>query len=264
MPLVVSAVGYYSVSVSDYLNKENLKIYLNPKVYEINEVAIQAKSLKRERERYLRIFKNEFIGTTKNANECVILNEEDITFNYHSKSDTIKAYAFKPILIENRALGYLITYYLDKFEYSKKSSYTFFSGSFIFSENLTENEELISLYIINREKAYYGSRAHFIRTLYSNELDGTGYEITDLFYNTLKISDIVFMDDNQQRFIKSVGKININYHRLSSSIDLTGNPIFFNEAGYFDPNEIIWSGDMGNQRMADWLPYEYVPGNNNR
>ena len=262
MPLVVSAVGYYSVSLPDYLDKENLEIYLNPKVFEINEITIQTKSLKRKKERYLRIFEKEFIGTTKNAKECVILNEEDITFNYNSKSDTIKAYALKPILIENRALGYTITYYLDKFEYSKRSNYIYFSGRFIFSENMTENEELIWSYKINRETAYYGSRAHFVRTLYSNKLEGTGYEISDSSYNTLNISDIVFIDDNQQKFIKSVGKINIDYHRISSAIYLTGNPIIFNEAGYFDPNGIIWSGYMGNQRMADWLPYEYIPRNN--
>ena len=258
MRLVVSAVGYYSVALSDYSDKEYLEICLNPKVYEINEIAIQAKSLERQREKYLRIFKKEFIGTTENAESCIIQNVEDITFNYYSKSDTMKAYALKPIVIENRALGYTITYYLDKFEYSKKSNYTFFSGNFIFSMDWAENKESVSPYQNKREKTYYGSRTHFIRTLYSGRLLGSGFKIMDQSGNHLKISDIVLINKkNQQQFLNPVGEIFIDYHSRISTVYLFGDPIYFNETGYFDSEGISWYGDMGNQRMADWLPYEY-------
>ena len=73
--------------------------------------------------------------------KCKILNEEDITFNYDSDDDTVKAYALAPILIENKSLGYKITYYLDRFQYYKRTAATFFSGNMIFTEDLTDNEE---------------------------------------------------------------------------------------------------------------------------
>lgn len=81
-----------------------------------------------EKKKELKNPKNEFIGTTANANDCIILNEQDITFNYDSDKDTLRAYALKPLLIENKALGYKITYYLDIFEYYKGKETTFFVG----------------------------------------------------------------------------------------------------------------------------------------
>jgi len=126
MPLTISAVGYYSVTLNDFSKTEPLIVYLKPKIYDLGEVGIKTKSLERKRRRNLVLFKEEFLGTTDNAQECAILNEKDITFNYESDDDTVKAFASKPILIENRALGYKITYYLDKFEFYKSNQATFF------------------------------------------------------------------------------------------------------------------------------------------
>jgi hypothetical protein len=38
------------------------------------------------------------------------------------------------------------------------------------------------------------------------------------------------------------------------------NKVFFEEDGYYDPIAVIWSGTMARQRIADFLPYEYLPG----
>lgn len=260
IPLVISAIGYYSVILKNYSDKEYLKVALRPKIYEISEVAIKTKSLERQRKRYLQIFKKEFIGTTKNAAECIITNSNDITFNYNSINDTIKAYALKPIIIENRALGYTITYFLDKFEYSKKSNYTFFSGNFIFNKDWDERNDSNTTYKTTRENSYYGSRTHFIRSLCSGKLIGTGFRIMDSSSYNIKISKVVLINKNQQHFLNSaIGEIFIDYKGRISTLYLSGDPIYFNETGYYDPNGISWSGDMGNQRMADWLPYEYSP-----
>src|SRR5512135_1427686 len=45
MPLTVSAIGYYSVTVNDFLNGKPVIIYMEPKVYELNEVAVKSRSL---------------------------------------------------------------------------------------------------------------------------------------------------------------------------------------------------------------------------
>ena len=116
-PLTFSAVGYYSSTLDSLLREAPLVICLDPKIYEIEEVEVRARSLSRERKAHLALFRYEFLGTSAIARACELLNEEEITFNYGSDGDTIKAFASKPILIHNRALGYHITYYLDKFEY---------------------------------------------------------------------------------------------------------------------------------------------------
>jgi hypothetical protein len=125
MPLTISALGYYSITLSDFSKDKPLVAYLTPKVFELNEVVVKSKSLFRERKEKLILFRNEFLGTTENARNCEIINENDITFNYGSDNDTLKAFASKPLLINNRRLGYKITYYLDKFEYYKKTNHSF-------------------------------------------------------------------------------------------------------------------------------------------
>ncbi len=81
--------------------------------------------------------------------------------------DTLKAFALKPILIINKALGYNITYYLDKFEYYKPGNSFFFMGNIIFNEDSTKK----MLYERRRKNAFLGSRMHFFRALWTDDLN---------------------------------------------------------------------------------------------
>ena len=125
MPLTISALGYYSETVTDFSRGKPLMVYLKPKLFEINEVVVEAKSHSRERKANLYLFKQEFLGTTPNSMACEIQNENDIKFIYDS-NDTVKAYATNPIIIINKALGYKITYFLDRFEYIKVKCHILF------------------------------------------------------------------------------------------------------------------------------------------
>lgn len=256
IPLSISAIGYYSANLPFYSKTDSLIINLEPKIYGIDDVTISTKSLERKRKRNLRLFKNEFLGTTENAQACTILNERDITFNYYSDKDTIKAYALKPILMENKALGYKIKYYLDKFEYYKQSDATFFSGNFLFKEDLSADEEKRNYYNKKREAAYLGSRMHFFRVLWSNELKSSNFLVRDPTFKHLKYKDMVSQDENQNKFLKYSNNILIDYGNRRSVIEFINDSVYFDETGFFNPG-IKWWGYMGKQRLADWLPYEY-------
>lgn len=256
MPLTISAIGYYSVSLTNFSEIGPLKIYLHPKNYVLKDAVISAKSLARKRKRNLRLFKEEFIGTTENAKKCEILNEEDISFNYYSDDDTIKAYALKPIRIENKALGYKITYYLDKFEYYKRAQATFFCGNIIFNEDLTNDETQMQYYKKRRQIAYFGSRMHFIRALWSDHLNSSGYKVKDPTYKRLKERDIVFEDDWNNKFLTYHTNLYVEFYNRKSIIEFIDDSVYFEKTGFFNPG-INWKGEMGKQRVADWLPYEY-------
>ena len=118
-PLTIRAIGYETCAVKSIPSNEALIIYLTPSFFEIEEAEVQAKNLSRQRKANLKLFRREFIGTSRIQKQCQIINEEDITFNYGSDNDTLKAYARNPIQIYNGFLGYVITYYLDEFEYDK-------------------------------------------------------------------------------------------------------------------------------------------------
>ncbi|MCJ7449597.1 MAG: carboxypeptidase-like regulatory domain-containing protein [Bacteroidales bacterium] len=120
MPLIISALGYYSTTVSYLSSDKYYRIYLKPKIFELDEVVISAKGnakIRRERKANIKFFREVFIGRTLNAQQCEITNGNDIVFKYSFIDETIKAYSIKPLLIENKALGYKISYYLEKFEF---------------------------------------------------------------------------------------------------------------------------------------------------
>lgn len=256
MPLTVSCIGYHSVTITEFSATIPLIVYMQPQLYELKDVVISDKSLKMKRRRNLRLFKKEFIGTTANAKKCKILNENDITFNYDSDDDTLKAYALNPILIENMALGYKITYFLDKFEYYKKSQATFFCGNFIFNEDLIDDEAKTQFYKSKREQTYLGSRMHFFRVLWSGQLKSSGFIVRSPSYDSLNLDTIVFQDDKQNRFLGFSSNILIEYNNCESTIEFIDKFVYFDESGLFSPG-IKWSGEMARQRIADWLPYEY-------
>lgn len=264
-PLVVSAIGYYSKSYIKYSTSEIMKISLEPKIYDLDEVSISAESLEKIRRKNLRIFKNQFLGTTSNAKRCEILNDEDITFNYSQTTDTIKAFAMKPIIIANYALGYKIVCYLNKFEYFKKTKSTSYRGTFIFDEDLQSSAKSKTKYEANREYSYYGSRMHFIRSLFSDSLFHADFQVRNQQYDTLEIVDLINIDTTGHQFLKNADDLLIRYDKINRSIiRFKKDSVYIDESGYFDPDGINWTGDMGSQRMADCLPYEFIPHNNNR
>ena len=60
MPLTISAIGYYSVTLTEFLKTKPLVIYLQPKIYKLEEATVNAKSLSRKRRNNLRLFRDEF------------------------------------------------------------------------------------------------------------------------------------------------------------------------------------------------------------
>ena len=259
MPISISAIGYYSITLTEVSPDKPLTVYLAPKVYELSEVVITARPFSRERKANLKIFKDEFLGTTSNALKCEILNENDITFNVGADDDTLKAFASKPLLIYNRALGYKITYYLDKFEYYKKSTSFLYKGSIIFKEDLAAYETQQMSLERRRRFTYLGSRTHFFRALWANDIRSGGFAIRSSQNVILSYDDIVIEEDNQKKFLTYKENLVIyHYTKLGSSyVVFLKDLVYFDSNGYFDPSGISWEGEMARQRIADWLPYEY-------
>ena len=267
MPLTISCIGYYSLTLTDFSLDEPLQIYLKPKRIETGEVVVSGRSLVKERRGNLRLFKKVFLGTSVNAQSCEILNEEDITFNYGSDRDTIKAYASKPIIVKNEALGYTITYYLDIFEYDKKSQSFLFKGNSIFEEDfITKENTNDEEYKEKRENAYLGSRMHFLRTLWVDALESSNFTIKnsedkDLNYSDIVIQQVGNLQDTLNLYIKYISyptPMSIYYNAKVSTMHLKYQRVFFDKTGYDSPG-IIWEGEMLTKRIGDSLPLEYEP-----
>jgi hypothetical protein len=258
MPLTVSAIGYYSTTITNYFSTKSLVVFLQPKIYEIGEIVIQDKSLANRKRNNMSIFRREFLGRSDNAVMCKIMNEEDITFNYGSDKDTLKAYASKPLIIENEFLGYKITYFLDKFEYYKRDFSFSFSGNIIFSTLPDEDENQVKAINRRRQNTYMGSRMHFFRELWLNDLKSTGFTISNAYGDPLTYYDVVIEKPDQRKYLNYKGSIRINYYdRNESFIIFKKQPVLFENNGYYDASGIVWEGSMASQRVGDMLPYDY-------
>jgi hypothetical protein len=259
IPLTISAIGYYSSTLTDFSTDTPHIIYLNPKTYQLNEVSINSKSLARKRKENLLLFKNVFLGTTPNAGKCDIINENDITFNYESDDDTLKALASKPIIISNRGLGYKITYYLDKFEYYKNSKSFYYKGDAIFNEDLTTIEVQKQSIERRRRAAYLTSRMHFLRALWANDLKSAGFIVKNPAGVNLNYKDIVIQEDSRKKFLKYPENLDIFYYAKLpiGQITFLKERVYFDNSGYIDPLGISWDGEFASQRIGDLLPYDF-------
>jgi len=271
MSLIISALGYYSVTVSDPSPGKFYKIYLEPKEFVLNEVTVSAKGSarsRRERKESDLIFKPEFLGRTMNAMKCEIINEGDITLNYNLSKDTLKAMSSSPIIIHNRALGYKITYFLDKFEFSEKGSekFCFIQGNYFFEEDSINQKLEQKVFERRRKSAYFGSTMHFIRELFANNLDSAGFIVKDIRNNKLTYERLVHNSDgvpyaDHLKYFKFKGNASIAYYSKSpSSFMFIGkDSVGFTRNRVINPRDITWSGEMALQRIGDLLPFEYDP-----
>jgi len=277
MPITISLVGYYSVTLSEHSTSIENKIYLSPKINELDEVLVTAKAGNRNRD--LRIFKREFLGETENAGKCDILNENDLRFSFNSDSGLLRAFSLNPIIIHNRALGYTITYYLDKFEYEyKRDKNNALTETFIMLGNYLFEDDLLMLHESaireveeRRKNAYLGSRMHFFRLLYQGNLQQTGANgillsdnsaISEGFsissVTTINANSLVIRKDSISKYLINEEKLYIKYQMKYSQLDINVVSVYFEKNGYFDPLEVTFAGYMSRQRIGDLLPFEYT------
>ena len=257
--LQISAMGYKTASLHSLAAGIYYEVPMERVLFEISEVSVETKSLIKKRKACMRIFKDEFLGLTKNAGACLILNEEDITFNYQSMRDTLRATARKPLVILNKALGYQITYYLDKFEYDRLKNTTIFRGNIIFNMDLATNSGRSTEYEKRREKAYTGSCKHFFSALWMNRIEAEGFSVQEeRSMQPVTYQEMVF-EVQGKKYFSYPENLEISYNHFISTVSFRGPGIYFARDGFFEPEGILWYGTMSMDRIADWLPYEYSP-----
>lgn len=261
MPLTISALGYYSFTIDKLSADKKLTVYLTAKVFELNEMVITAKG-NPERIKNLALFKKEFLGESPNSLKCRILNENEISFKWDEKKDTLKAFASNPILIENQGLGYTIKLYLDKFVFCKSSNVMLQEGNIIFKEDSTSNESQKQIFNKAREEAYHGSRMHFIRSLWANNLKSESFTVQNSTWQEPDYNDYVFTPDcvkdkSSIKYLK-YGNLYIYYKgEPLSYFSFLKEKACFQKNGHCD-NGIIWYDKIAEKPLADALPFEYT------
>ena len=161
--LVVSMIGY-EVEREQMIIKSDERFTLNFRLQSrailMSEINVTAKTDRVWKKSYDR-FKRSFLGTSKNGESCLILNEFVLTFD--DSGQYFKAKASQPIRIENPELGYRITYILDDFEID--GTEVRYAGDHYYESMSSKSKRQLKKWEKNRKKAYNGSLRHLLKTL---------------------------------------------------------------------------------------------------
>lgn len=174
--LVVSYLGYqkiiYPLNTSTYTKP--LVFTLEEEQNVLDEIIIQKTVYDDEWHYNLELFKKEFIGFSKLAEDCKLLNPEVLYFNYNAKENILTAFARKPLQLKHKALGYLITYELESFV--RKQNHVTYLGYSRYQE-LKDGKSKQKRWKKNRLKAYNGSAIHFFKTVLNNTFTDEGFVV---------------------------------------------------------------------------------------
>jgi hypothetical protein len=222
--LMVSHVNYYLEEeeiIIDDNNTLNYDFILLQKVYELPQLSVEAEQDEEWMDMF-EIFHENLIGLSQNSEQTKILNPYVINFEYETE-DRLIATSDVPIQIENKALGYNITYFLNTFRYENKN--TLYSGTPVFEKMEPEDSVQKQEWEENRLRAYCGSFRHFL-TAISNKRKTAG-----IFDRVRVISDEV----SEVLWYNDPDDIEGQYYKYSDTLYLVKhgfNVIYLSELNY--------------------------------
>ncbi len=285
--LIISSTGYQTRQVR-ITNTDNRipDIEMVKEEKSLGEVIIKTSNeVKDGWEKYGSFFLEHFIGVTPNATQTKLLNPEVLKFYLLKKSNKLRVLATEPLQIQNNALGYNLRYQLDSFIYFYNTNINSYRGFCLYTE-MEGEDSLKKVWAAHREKAYYGSKLHFMRSYYDSAVVEEGFiidmldEVNDKKFNAVKdVYDTLYygaLDSTMQIEIDYPRKISITYNKKKpepeyiklfklpknvsiqiSYIDMT-DAIAIKENGYYyDQKDWINQGYWSWKNLADQLPYDY-------
>ncbi|MEO7984814.1 MAG: carboxypeptidase-like regulatory domain-containing protein [Bacteroidota bacterium] len=238
-------------------------------------------------QKYGDFFTRNFIGSTPNADQCVLTNPEVLKFYFYKRSNRLKVMATDALQIVNKALGYNLRYQLDSFVYFYNTNINSYRGYCLYTE-MEGDESQKKLWTVNRVKAYQGSKLQFMRSYYDSTVLEDGWiidlldENNDKKFNKVKnVYDTLYygaLDSTMQVEIWYPRKISVTYTKKSpepeylkkmglpksvpypiSYIDLKETIAITQNGYYYDQKDWVNQGYWSWKNVADLLPYDYVP-----
>lgn len=177
--VVVRMMGYTVLQHSFMLQNRDarFRFKLQEDNVMLNTVNVSSMSLA-ERKRLLAIFMECFLGRSKNAAQCKVLNTDDIKIQFDKKKNILTASSYDFLVIQNKALGYTMKYLLNNFTYdrSDRQGIIRFDGT-LFFEDMKGNSRQQKRWEEERVNTYLGSVPHLFRSMFSKTLEENGFVI---------------------------------------------------------------------------------------
>lgn len=291
--IIYSFIGYQTFQSRVAVKEgEEVKVIIRlvPQQTQLADVEIKA-GRDKEWEKQVKKFERIFFGNTPLAMECKIVNPYVIDFPENANSKFI-AKASAPIEIDNKAMGYHITFYLKDF-WSDGVQYSIIGNS-KFEELVPANEEEATRWMKNRREAYLGSPRHLFISLlegtsvqegyrlYTDRSDASNARLSSFNQDLEKSKSVVVyrLDDiitqgssPYEKKISFKKRIEVHYLNKRGTEEVykdVGHAVSWLEAksGFalvnstgilINSRELVFSGDMGGARVSNLLPLNYEP-----
>jgi hypothetical protein len=179
--LTIVAIGYETEKYNLVNSTGRVVIYLKPKVRELETVTVRAAE-KNGWEKYGKDFIESFLSYSDFSKLCKIENPEVLKFYYDPNNNALNVVARKPLIIQNKALGYKITYWLESYSQNFNSRILTYSGLTLFEDLIRPNKRKgqAEKWLLNRAIAYKGSVMHFVRSVHAGTLASSGFVVRRL------------------------------------------------------------------------------------
>ena len=267
-----------------------LNLSMVPLAQELTEQEVKA-SRDKNWERDLRKFQSLFLGIDEAATQTSILNPWVIEFPSPTEKGTFLARAEQPIEIENRYLGYKITFNLTEF-LDAPTNYRIV-GAARFELLPPDSDTQQALWEKNRANIYQRSPMNLFRSILKGNSEREGFYLygdkaggsasmnirTDIFANELgksvvpyKADPLVIPGSTPGEFLLQLkGRIEIHYQKgfaqantyrdapyPISWIEVKNGQVRVRENGtVLNPEDLVFSGDMDRKRISNLLPLDY-------
>ena len=274
-PLVIRYIGFDTKKVEKPLQYQgkSITVYLEEEAYSLEEVVIGKKGPFTRRE-MLRAFREQFLGTSKVASKCKILNENAVMLSYDVAKKTLTATSRQPLKIMNNYLDYEVNFDLVELVVTFTSveslagnfvNNSYFSG-YSFYTDLAKNNKVNK----RRTETFYGSTAHFMQALAYGKMEEEKWE---LYVSKFRVNPETYFKISDTANLKKITlikkperlvKLNLNENVIK---DANGRaiPIKVNAQGMVSrPEYFVPLYARSEQSLMEFLePSIYVDSNGN-
>jgi hypothetical protein len=267
-----------------------LNLSMVPLAQDLSEQEVKA-SRDKTWERDLRKFQSLFLGIDEAAAQTSILNPWVIDFPAPTEKGTFLARAEQPIEIENRYLGYKITFNLTEFLDAPTNYRIVGAARFEFLRPDSDAQQ--ALWEKNRASIYQRSPMNLFRAITKGTYEREGFYLygdkaggsasmnirTDIFANELGKSVVAYKADPLvipgstlgEYLLQLKGRIEIHYQKgfaqantyrdapyPISWLEVKNGQVRVRENGtVLNPEDLVFSGDMDRKRISNLLPLDY-------
>jgi hypothetical protein len=274
--LVASRVGYSSAAVSIQCTGASVishNFALRSRVLSTEGMDVEAATQEQWKKDFAE-FREEFLGTDDFAQQCTIMNPGVIALTRDGEKNILHGSSMKPLEIVNMALGYRVSVDLQSFTSRRDEGIVHYEVFNRFEETLPRDSVQKALWQANREKAFRGSRMHFLRSAAQGTLEKENFRVYRGELPALRILRGTYVGPNLEGIMSTVspglkqlswdGYLRVEYQGAdgwSNSIcQLTRGPLFLEQSGYIDDPTafvVLTDSPWGKDRLGRTLPLNY-------